>query len=42
LIVFPWETEPKKGRKVWTRGEILDVINERKQRAKANGKPIKS
>jgi len=42
LIVFPWETEPKKGRKVWTRGEILDGINERKQRAKDNGKPIKS
>ncbi len=38
LIVFPWEKEPKKDRKVWTRGEILAVINERKQRAKANGK----
>ena len=38
LIVFPWESKPKKDRKVWTRGEILEVINERKQRAKANGK----
>lgn len=38
LIVFPWENKPKKDRKVWTRGEILEVINERKQRAKANGK----
>lgn len=38
LIVFPWEKEPKKAKKVFTRGEILEVINERKQRAKANGK----
>jgi len=38
LIVFPWESKPKKDRKVWTRGEILEVINERKQRSKANGK----
>ena len=38
LIVFPWEKEPKKDKKVWTRGEILDVINRRKERAKANGK----
>ena len=30
--------EPKKDKKVWTRGEILDVINRRKERAKANGK----
>jgi len=37
LIVFPWEKEAKKDRKVWTRGEILDVINQRKERAKANG-----
>jgi len=35
---FPWEKEPKKNQKVWTRGEILDVINRRKERAKANGK----
>ncbi len=37
LIVFPWEKELKKDRKVWTRGEILDVINKRKERAKSNG-----
>lgn len=42
LIVFPWEKEPKKAKKVFTRGEILEVINERKRRAKANGKFIKS
>jgi hypothetical protein len=41
LIVFPWEKEPKKGKKVWTRGEILDVINKRKERAK-HGKSIES
>lgn len=38
LILFPWEKEPKKNRKIWTRGEIIDVINQRKERAKANGK----
>lgn len=34
LIVFPWETQDKKKHKVWTRGEILAEINERKERAK--------
>jgi len=38
LIVFPWEKQPKKNKKVWTRGEILDAINRRKERARANGK----
>ena len=34
LIVFPWESQEKKEHKVWTRGEILAEINERKERAK--------
>ena len=34
LIVFPWESQTKKEHKVWTRGEILAEINERKERAK--------
>jgi len=39
LIVFPWEAQDKKKHKVWTRGEILAEINERKERAKQkNGK----
>ena len=41
LILFPWENEPKKNRRVWTRGEILDEINKRKERAK-HGKSIES
>jgi hypothetical protein len=42
LIVFPWEQKEKK-RQIWTRGEILQVINERKERAKLkNGQSLKS
>ena len=42
LIVFPWEEKQKK-RQIWTRGEILQVINERKERAKLkNGQSLKS
>jgi hypothetical protein len=43
LIVFPWENKLKKDRKVWTRGEIIATINERKERAKQkNGEFIQS
>jgi len=42
LIVFPWEQKEKK-RQIWTRGEILQAINERKERAKLkNGQSLKS
>ena len=42
LIIFPWETEAKE-RKVWTKGEVLDAINQRIERAKIkNGKSIES
>jgi hypothetical protein len=40
LIVFPWEKDSVKKKKVFTRGEILSAINERKERSKANGKFI--
>jgi hypothetical protein len=33
LIVFPWEAKNKK-HNIWTKGEIIDVINKRNERAK--------
>jgi len=33
LIVFPWEAQKKK-QTIWTKGEIIAVINERNERAK--------
>ena len=42
MIIFPLETEAKE-RKVWTKGEVLDAINQRIERAKIkNGKSIES
>jgi len=43
LIVFPWEAKENKKRKIWTKGEIIAVINERNERAKLkHGKSLES
>lgn len=39
LMVFPWEEKKKKAHRVWSRGEVLNAINERKLN---NGKSLKS
>ena len=42
LIVFPWESKNKK-HNIWTKGEIIDVINKRNERAKLkHGQSLKS
>jgi hypothetical protein len=43
LIVFPWEAKENKKRKIWTKGEVIAVINERNERAKLkHGKSLES
>lgn len=43
LIVFPWEENKVKKRRIWSKGEVLDAVNKRNELSKQkNGESLKS